>query len=102
MVVMDPELLDQKVRNAAFGFLSEKTAVLGDTLPWSVLIAGFEFQGQRVPLVGPQGIFELVEVDLNGGGVEVDVDRRMRAALSTQEERNPDPGVPSAVRCSRE
>jgi putative restriction endonuclease len=27
-------------------------------LPWSVLSRGFEFDGQRVPLIGPQGIFK--------------------------------------------
>jgi hypothetical protein len=39
----------------AFKFLAEETALRGDTLPWSVLSEQFEFEGQRVPLIGPQG-----------------------------------------------
>lgn len=33
-------------------------ALHGDTLPRSVLSKGFQFEGQRVPLVAPQGIFK--------------------------------------------
>lgn len=32
--------------------------MLGDRLPFAVLSRGFEFRGQRVPLLGPQGIFK--------------------------------------------
>jgi putative restriction endonuclease len=55
---MDPELRDRQVRLLAFQFLAEQTALRGDTLPWSVLSEQFEFEGQRVPLIGPQGIFK--------------------------------------------
>ena len=49
---------DRRVRLAAFDWLSREVEVRGDVLPRSVLQAGFEFEGQRVPLVGPQGIFK--------------------------------------------
>jgi hypothetical protein len=51
--------LDQRVRLAAFEFLREQQAVRTDeVLPRRVLAAGFQFEGQRVPLIGPQGIFK--------------------------------------------
>jgi len=52
-----PADLDQRVRLAAFRFLEEQTLVHGDVLPRSVLAEGFVFEGRRVPLIGPQGIF---------------------------------------------
>lgn len=48
---------DHQIRLAAFAYLSSQRAVLGNDLPWSVLSGGFEFEGARVPLLGPQGIF---------------------------------------------
>jgi putative restriction endonuclease len=36
----------------------------GDVLPRKLLEQGFEFQGQRIPLVAPQGIFKLQMLDL--------------------------------------
>lgn len=50
--------LDQKVRLAAFDWLSNQIKVHGDAIPRSVLAKGFEFEGKRVPLMGPQGIFK--------------------------------------------
>ncbi|HEX7089552.1 MAG TPA: HNH endonuclease [Longimicrobiales bacterium] len=52
-----PADLDQRVRLAAFRFLEEQTAVHGEVLPRPVLAEGFVFEGRRVPLIGPQGIF---------------------------------------------
>ncbi len=52
------EPLDREVRLRAFDFLSEQTLIPGDVLPWLILSAGFLFNGTRVPLVGPQGIFK--------------------------------------------
>jgi len=44
---------------AAFAFLKMQTATRPDgVLPRSLLAQGFTFEGQRVPLVGPQGIFK--------------------------------------------
>ena len=50
--------LDSQVRNAAFRFLEEHTRLHGEDLPRAILEHGFEFQGERVRLVGPQGIFK--------------------------------------------
>src|SRR4029453_4089656 len=55
---------DQRVRLAAFTFLEQQTQLHGETLPREGLARGFEFAGARVPLVGPQGIFEPALLDL--------------------------------------
>lgn len=49
---------DSRVRVAAFEFLEAKNRLHGGSLPWKVLSEGFEIDGRRVPLVGPQGIFK--------------------------------------------
>ena len=49
---------DSRIRLAAFKWLEEQTALHGEVLPWVVLLAGFTFEGQRVPLVSQQGIFK--------------------------------------------
>ena len=49
---------DVRVRLAAFEFLDEQRTVFGGDLPRSVLVNGFQYEGQRVPLLGPQGIFK--------------------------------------------
>lgn len=55
---MDPSDRDAQIRLGAFAFLDQQRQVHGGDLPWHVLHEGFEFQGSRVPLVGPQGIFK--------------------------------------------
>jgi putative restriction endonuclease len=55
---------DFQVRVAAFNWLSEQVNSLGDVLPRKLLEQGFEFQGQRIPLVAPQGIFKPQILDL--------------------------------------
>ena len=50
--------LDSRVRLAAFQFLADQLALVPDTLPYEVLQRGFDFEGRRVPLLGPQGIFK--------------------------------------------
>jgi len=50
--------IDQKVRLAAFDWLSKQAKVHGEVLPRALLEQGFEFEGKRVPLVAPQGIFK--------------------------------------------
>jgi putative restriction endonuclease len=52
------ENMDQRVRIAAFNWLDEQVSIHGDVLPRSILAQGFEFEGQSVPLVAPQGIFK--------------------------------------------
>jgi len=55
-------LLEDPVRVAAFAFLAEQARLRGEAwppvLPRETLAQGFGFDGQRVPLVGPQGIFK--------------------------------------------
>jgi putative restriction endonuclease len=52
------DAVDTAIRLAAFAFLDDQVLVHGEVLPRSVLQDGFSFRGQRVPLVGPQGIFK--------------------------------------------
>jgi hypothetical protein len=56
--------LDHQVRLKAFSFLESQVAVYGEVLPWQVLATGFLFEGNRIPLVGPQGIFKPQVLDL--------------------------------------
>lgn len=51
--------LDSRVRARAFQFLREQMELHGDdVLPREVFVKGFDFEGQRVPLIAPQGIFK--------------------------------------------
>ncbi len=50
--------IDQRIRVAAFDWLSKQTIIHGDVLPRDLLAKGFEFEGQMIPLVSPQGIFK--------------------------------------------
>jgi putative restriction endonuclease len=56
--------IDLQVRVTAFNWLSEKVNAYGDVLPRKLLEHGFEFQGQRIPLLAPQGIFKPQILDL--------------------------------------
>jgi len=47
-----------RIRAYAFSWLSDHSARHGDVLPRALLEEGFQFEGQRVPLLGPQGIFK--------------------------------------------
>lgn len=49
---------DASVRKAAFDWLAEQVDLHGDVLPRSILAQGFTYEGNRVPLLGPQGIFK--------------------------------------------
>jgi putative restriction endonuclease len=55
---MDDGDLDHRVRLAGFAFLAERTRLHGEVLPYATLQQGFVFDGRRVPLLGPQGIFK--------------------------------------------
>lgn len=50
--------LDLRVRMRAFDFLAEQVRLHGDVLPRDRLAEGFLFEGERVPLMSPQGIFK--------------------------------------------
>jgi putative restriction endonuclease len=55
---------DIQVRLAAFSWLAEQTDIHGDVLDRALLTKGFEYQGQRVALMSPQGIFRPRQLDL--------------------------------------
>jgi len=55
---MDEDSSEHQIRFAAFEFLDRLTLRHGELLPSSELRAGFTYEGQRVPLMGPQGIFK--------------------------------------------
>src|SRR5258706_4780920 len=55
---------DLSVRLAAFSWLAEKTAAMGDVLPRTVLQEGFPYENIRVSLVSPQGIHKPRILDL--------------------------------------
>lgn len=52
------ENLDHKIRVASFEWLSKQVELHGDVLPRKLLEIGLEFQGYRIPLIAPQGIFK--------------------------------------------
>ena len=54
----NPAGMDAEIRQRAFQFLDDLRAVHGNALPREALAQGFEFEGTRVPLMGPQGIFK--------------------------------------------
>jgi putative restriction endonuclease len=55
---------DYTVRRAAFDWLERQVAIHGDVLPREILAQGFDWRGQRVPLLGPQGIFKPRVLDI--------------------------------------
>ena len=58
---------DQRVREEAFNWLGEQVSLYGETLPREILAQGFQLDGQRVPLLGPPGIFKpsLMQIPLS-------------------------------------
>ncbi len=56
--------LDSQVRMKAFEFLDRALTFHGQTLPRALLEKGFDFEGTRVPLLGPQGIFKPAILDV--------------------------------------
>lgn len=55
---------DRLVRLSAFNYLGSLSERYGDLLPFHALTRGFEFEGVRVPLLGPQGILKPRILDL--------------------------------------
>ena len=54
-----PDDHDAAVRLRAFDFLTEQRRRFGEaSIPRAVLERGFDFEGTRVPLIGPPGIFK--------------------------------------------
>jgi len=56
--------IDLQVRLEAFNWLTEQVNSHGDVLSRKLLEQGFEFQGQHIPLIAPQGIFKPKILDL--------------------------------------
>lgn len=52
------ENIDHRVRLATFAWLEKQIQIFGDVLSRELLAKGFDFEGTRVPLLGPQGIFK--------------------------------------------
>ena len=48
--------LDTQVRLKAFQFLEEQLRIYREILPSKLLETGFNFEGQKIPLISPQGI----------------------------------------------
>src|SRR5262245_3672172 len=61
---MTPDV-DSRIRLRAMEYLREQQRLHGEVLSWSVLRSGFEFEGQLVKLMGPQGIFK--PASMSGG-----------------------------------
>jgi putative restriction endonuclease len=57
-MVENSTALNARIRSSAFAWLKEQVERLGDVLPRPLLAKGFEFEGERVPLLAPQGIFK--------------------------------------------
>ena len=51
-------LSDSRIRAAVFEWLTSQVEEHGDVLPRPLLAEGMVIEGQRVPLLGPQGIFK--------------------------------------------
>lgn len=49
---------DAPIRRAVFDWLAEQVPLHDDVLPWTVLQRGFDFKGERIPLVSMPGIFK--------------------------------------------
>ncbi len=56
--------LDARFRAAAFEWLSSQCGIQGDVLPRPTLTEGFDFDGHRIRLLGPQGIFKPRAMDV--------------------------------------
>ncbi len=55
--------LDQQIRLAAFNWLRQQIDIYGDVLSRELLLQGFIFENERIPLVSPQGIFKPKQMD---------------------------------------
>lgn len=55
---MESQDQDRLVRAGAFAFLDQLSERTNNAIPRAALQSGFSFNGRRVPLIGPQGIFK--------------------------------------------
>lgn len=56
--------MDDQIRLAAFSWLRKQTDIYGDTLSRKILEEGFDYFGQTIRLMGPQGIWKPKQMDL--------------------------------------
>lgn len=56
--------MDTNIRLAIFEWIKKQNIIYNDVLPWSVLQNGFEFNGQRVVLIGARGIWKPRQMEL--------------------------------------
>lgn len=61
---MPASAADTRLRTRAFEWLAEQVDMYGDVLPRDLLAKGFVSGDQRIPLVGPQGIFKPQALEL--------------------------------------
>jgi putative restriction endonuclease len=50
--------MDDRIRLAVFEWLDKQTTIFGDVLPRDILATGFYFNGEKITLLGPQGIWK--------------------------------------------
>ncbi len=50
--------MEDEIRNYAFRWLREQIQIYGEVLPRSILEQGLQYQGQRITLIGPSGIWK--------------------------------------------
>lgn len=81
---------------AAFDWLAGQVEIHGGyTLPWAILLRGFDYQGSRIPLASPQGIHkpQLLDLPLSIRSV-IDgpyADRQLNEGLIAYKYRGTDP-----------
>jgi putative restriction endonuclease len=56
--------MDDQIRLAAFNWLNKQVEIYGETLPRRILTDGFLYSGQRIRLMGPQGIWKPQQMEL--------------------------------------
>ncbi|MFU8842492.1 MAG: HNH endonuclease [Bacteroidales bacterium] len=49
---------DTQIRLEVFNWLQKQIGIYNEVLPWEVLSYGFKYNNERVPLIGPQGIWK--------------------------------------------
>jgi putative restriction endonuclease len=57
-------LIDNAIRLAAFDWLKIQSEIHIDGIPWSVLLNGFSYNGERVTLIGAKGIWKPQQMEL--------------------------------------
>lgn len=56
--------MEEQIRLSAFNWIKTQCEIYNDVLPRKILETGFEFQGHRITLVGPSGIWKPRQLSL--------------------------------------